>query len=372
MTGEALFELLGGLDAGMVDAAEVKPGKRRRIWKAIAPLAAAACLIAVVFAGFSTQDKKAGPMEGSAGGGDNGCNGWIDAIVTEVGETIVVTPVEGSPFYGEAERYVLTMTDYRPVGGNMPEDLRVGEGVRVMCNRDSFIRVDETTMEVPIVFAIYRHVGAVDLYADLDRSALAREINELYGGELERRASAEDIDFERAYKIYVDTNIFALPGGDLGEIQTALDHGPYIYLLPVTVGERTVMVNLQIGLPPDPNAEFTEEERRQALANEGRWTASAFALYRTGEEPDYNAALRKYVGEVPPGTMLMGGLPFFREPVAVTSWNGNAVLVPLFGSFDAYAIRDLELAPGVYDYVRVKDYVNSLPPEDLGLSGKGE
>lgn len=372
MTGEALFDLLGGLDAGMVDAAEVKPGKRRRILKAIAPLAAAACLIAAVFAGFSTQDKKADPIEVNAGGGYNGRNGWIDAIVTEVGETIVVTPVEGSPYYGEAERYVLTMTDYSPVGDNMPEDLKVGEGVRVMCNSDRFIRVDETTVEVPIVFAIYRHVGTVDLYADLDRSALAQEINELYGGELERKAAAEDIDFERAYKIYVDTNIFALPGGDLGEIQTALDCGPHIFLLPVAVGERTVMVNLQIGLSLNPNADFTEEERRQVLANEGRWTASAFALYHTGEEPDYNAALRKYVGEVPSGTMLVGGLPFFREPVAITSWNGNAAIVPLLGSFDAYAIRDFELAPGVYDYVRVKDYVNLLPPTNLGIFGKGE
>lgn len=369
MTGEALFELLGGLDAEMVDAAGGAPRKTGRFLRIAAPIAAA-LLITVIFAFYPARDKKADVMEPNGGGSMTDSTPWIDGIVTETDGFIVVTPVEGSPFYGEADRYVLTMTDFRPAAGNMPEDLRVGEGVRVMCNPDRFIPVDETTVEVPIVFAVYRHVGNVDLHADLDRSALAGRINELYGGELERKAAGEDIDLERAYRIYVDTNIFALPGSDLGEILTSLDHGPYIYLLPVTVGDKTVMVNLQIGLPLNPDADFTGEERQEVLADEGRWIASAFSLYQTGQEPDYRAALEKALGETPAGAALVGGLPFFRDPVAIVRGeNGEPFLVPLSDSFDAGAVRALELAPGVYDYAAVKDYVNSLPAPDRTLNG---
>lgn len=369
MTGEAFFELLGGLDAGMVDAAAEKPRRIAAVLKLLAPLAAAACLVFAVLAGFSMRAKRADPMD--VAGGSGGCGGWIDGIVVEAGDPIVVTPVEDSPFYGQAERFVLTMTEYRPNGDNLPGDLRVGEGVRVMCNTERLVRVDETTVEVPVVFAVYRHVGSLDLRADIDRSALAGEINALYGGELSREVTPEDVDFARAYKIYVGTDIFALPGSGLWEIRAALDYGDRVYLLPVPVGSKTVMVNLQLGLPLNPDAESTEEERQQILANEGHWFASAFSLYEAGQEPDYRAALEKALGETPPGTVLVGGLPFFRDTAAVAEWEDRTVLVPLSDSFDANPLRDLELAPGVYDYAGVKDYVNSLLKTGPALSGKG-
>ena len=361
-----MFELLGELSPEMVDRAAEKPGRKRNILKLVTSLAAAACLAAAIFALLPRGSHAPVPNGGTGGGGDN-APGWIDGVVVETGEHIVVEAAEWMPW--EAKRFVLTMTEYSPAPGNMPEDLRVGEGVRVMCNINSFIPVDSDTVEVPVVFAIYRHVGNVDLLAGLDKSELAREINELYGAELTRPVTSEDIDLRRAVKIYVDTNIFALRSADRGTVLEALEHGRHVYLLPVEAGERTVVANIQLGLPLNSDAGLSEAEREEVLAREGHYFASSFALYTTGREPDYGEIIRKYAGEPRPDAVLVGGLPFFRDPVALVTFDGVDAVIPLTGSFDAAAIRDLELAPGVYDYGKVRDYVNSLPPQDPDLCG---
>ncbi len=189
MSGERLFELLGGLDLELVDAASETPAARKRGSLAlIAPIAAACVVLALLSPAFmpakkamdaevngSGYNQSAAPEDESGGGsrdpgveggnmfdneapgsadtnetqnGGTDLNGgmWIDGVVTEAGESIVVTSDSG-------ERYVLTMSERAPVPERMPE-LETGDAVRVVYGGE-LIWTDSGTAEVPVVFGIY-------------------------------------------------------------------------------------------------------------------------------------------------------------------------------------------------------------------------
>lgn len=79
--------------------------------------------------------------------------------------------------------------------------------------------------------------------------------------------TAEDINYDSAFKIYVDTNVFKLSTNVAGEIENALENGNYIYLLPIDTVNGTVVVNFQKGLPLSENAKaiLSEEEQQEVL-----------------------------------------------------------------------------------------------------------
>ena len=93
--------------------------------------------------------------------------------------------------------------------------------------------------------------------------------------------TAEDINYDSAFKIYVDTNVFKLSTNVAGEIENALENGNYIYLLPIDTVNGTVVVNFQKGLPLSENAKaiLSEEEQQEVLDN-----ASFLALHYTKME----------------------------------------------------------------------------------------
>ena len=200
MTGEQLYLLLGEADGDLVMKAN-EPSKRRVAWSKIAGYTAAAACVALVIGVFGallipkasisdnsemsgnanyngsatmatdqnnapgaageSMDLESPSMENDALGGE-GSDGyyggeWIDGIVVEIGEHIVVTPVEESPYYGLAERFILTMDSPSPDEGDMPEDLMVGDRIRILTNGSLIVDSESGTAEVPEVFAIYRY-----------------------------------------------------------------------------------------------------------------------------------------------------------------------------------------------------------------------
>lgn len=96
--------------------------------------------------------------------------------------------------------------------------------------------------------------------------------------------TAEDINYDSAFKIYVDTNVFKLSTNVAGEIENALENGNYIYLLPIDTVNGTVVVNFQKGFPLSENAKaiLSEEEQQEVLDNAGKWVISSLALYKNG------------------------------------------------------------------------------------------
>lgn len=362
-----MFELLGDLDPALVDGAEAAPKKRRRFVLPAALSAAACAAVLILTALFRPMGGSAGADRNggaSSGGNANGTQ-WIDAVVTETEDRLAVTPQEGDPLYGVYTEIVLTMTDYAPVPDNMPADLQIGDLVRVMCNKDRLIDLGDGTAQAPIVFAVYRRselafsVRLQEMYAQLEaqRQKTADTLNDLYAGSLPRPVAAEDVDPTEGFVIFVDTNVFALDTDSMDTVRAALERGNFICLLPLRIGNVTLSANFQVGLPLRPDAPFTGEERREVLENVGKWIASAYALYET-DAPDYYAALRARLGEVPDGTLLVGSLPFFRDTAAlVPDGEGNVSKIVRLGSWleSEDLLRDAAISESVYDYAKVRD-----------------
>ncbi len=176
--------------------------------------------------------------------------------------------------------------------------------------------------------------------------------NDLYGMDLCRAVTEADIDFDLVQKIYTDTNIFELETTSYTEISRALNNGTYIYELPIYVGNDTIIVNIQKGLPLNPDAEFTAEEREEVLRNVGKWMVSATFYYKD-TAIDYNSQIAA-IGESAEDVLLVGSLPYFRTVVAIASDEQGEVtkLIPLDSNSN------------VYDYSEIRAYVNNLPVED--------
>lgn len=187
MTGEAFFALLGDLDQDLVDGAESAPARKRARFRPAAFVAAAACAALAVLAvnmglfqigrntagdsmsgGQSEADMTSKPEDvnlqfpnapGSTDGGPTGdcaeSQGFF-AVITTLSPELTVAPSEDSPLWGKASRVVLTMTDCAPEEAAMPDGLKTGETVWIACDLDALIRRDETTLEAPAVYGIYR------------------------------------------------------------------------------------------------------------------------------------------------------------------------------------------------------------------------
>jgi len=147
--------------------------------------------------------------------------------------------------------------------------------------------------------------------------------------------------------------------------------------VPITIGDDAIMVNVQKGLPLSKDKEhlFTEAEKQEVRSKEGKWFASVFTLYSADDKQcNYAATLENITGEIPEGTLLVGGLPFFQDMVAVIPNSAGEVesVVPFNNAlYNEASIRDMETAPGVYDYNKLKSYINNLNSTNLDISVSG-
>lgn len=215
---------------------------------------------------------------------------------------------------------------------------------------------------VSMILSFSSTVLAVDFAgnANTELSGITEDIiiavNELYGSELDHQITEADIDYGKAYKIYVDTNIFELPTNSIDEIRDVLENGTYIYLVPITIGTKTVVVNVQKGLPLSEDAEaiLSEQEKQEVIANTGKWIASVFTLYPAGDgRINYDAFLKNTIGNIPDGTLLVGGLPFFQDVVAIIPNNKGEVesIVPFnSATYNGQMINDMKTASLITQY----------------------
>ncbi len=176
MTGEALFEVLGDLDEGLVDAAAAEPKRPAAGRRVTAIISFAACAAAVGLLFFlpraEKKDLTGGDVNDQAAPGEswNGNNGsechapegeggdasdlsggaaeglWFEAVVLETGDELTVAPVEGSLFYGQAERVVLDLTGTPPEV--VPKDLKPGDTVRISCDTEELIFREDGSAEI--------------------------------------------------------------------------------------------------------------------------------------------------------------------------------------------------------------------------------
>lgn len=187
--------------------------------------------------------------------------------------------------------------------------------------------------------------------------------------------TAEDINYDSAFKIYVDTNVFKLSTNVVGEIENALENGNYIYLLPIDTVNGTVVVNFQKGLPLSENAKaiLSEEEQQEVLDNAGKWVISSLALYKNGNSNyDYEKKLSSIIDEIPADTILVGGLPIFQDVVALIPNSDGVIeeIVPVTATdYDENLVTYARSNSAIYDYEQVKEIANDLPEANSDMAG---
>lgn len=235
-------------------------------------------------------------------------------------------------------------------------------------------------LSLVMTFAFLATAFAADFSdnAESDLKSISNEIvttvNELYGDE-NNIITAADIDYKKAFKVYVDTDVFKLSTNNASELESTLESGNYIYVLPISTNNGTIVANIQKGLPLNDNARavLTKEEQQEVLSKVGQWVVSSVAFYNSGDTRyDYSNSLYNKVGDIPDGTMLVGSLPIFHDVVALIPGDDGMVesLVPVTEStYEAEQISKAENSSNVYDYQQVKEYASQLPTENSDLAG---
>lgn len=233
-----------------------------------------------------------------------------------------------------------------------------------------------------IVFAFSISAFASDLSSNVENEVMdisdeiVTVVNEIYENR-DIKVTAEDIDYSKAYKVYVDTNIFRLSTNKADKIKETLETGNYIYLLPIDVSDGTIVVNIQKGLPLSENSKkvLSLEEQQEVLDNVGKWIVSSVYFYENGNlNFDYERKLKSLIGVIPEDTMLVGSLPIFEDVVALIP-NENGIIesiVPLSTltkekNLINYSTKNNSY---IYSYKQIKEIANDLPDADPNIAGE--
>lgn len=196
-------------------------------------------------------------------------------------------------------------------------------------------------------------------------------VNEVYMDKIGTEITVDDIDFSKAFKIYVDTDVFALPTNNINDVTNTLKSGNYIYLLPITTSKGTVVVNIQKGLPLSDNAKsvLTEREQQEILSKVGNWVVSGISFYDLGNTSyNYENSLLNEIGEIPEGTVFVGSLPVFHDVVALVPNNTGEIESLVAVAQTPYDVSGYSVARDnskIFDYEQIKEYVvNEAPKEN--------
>ena len=237
-----------------------------------------------------------------------------------------------------------------------------------------------STLLIVLVFSI--SAFASDLSSNVENEVMdtsdeiVRVVNEIYENK-GIKVTAEDIDYSKAYKVYVDTNIFRLSTNKADKIKETLENGNYIYLLPIDVSDGTIVANLQKGLPLSENSKkvLSLEEQQEVLDNVGKWIVSSLYFYENGNlNFDYESKLKSLIGVIPEDTMLVGSLPIFEDVVALIP-NEDGIIESIVPLSTLTKEKDLinystKNNPYIYSYKQIKEIANDLPDADPNIAGE--
>lgn len=237
-----------------------------------------------------------------------------------------------------------------------------------------------STLLIVLVFSISAFASDLSSNAEnevMDTSdEIVRVVNEIYENK-GIKVTVEDIDYSKAYKVYVDINIFRLSTNKADKIKETLENGNYIYLLPIDVSDGTIVANLQKGLPLGENSKkvLSLEEQQEVLDNVGKWIVSSLYFYENGNlNFDYESKLKSLIGVIPEDTMLVGSLPIFEDVVALIP-NEDGIIESIVPLSTLTKEKDLinystKNNPYIYSYKQIKEIANDLPDADPNIAGE--
>lgn len=128
----------------------------------------------------------------------------------------------------------------------------------------------------------------------------------------------EQLDYEKAVKVYVNTDIVTIDGTDRGTLLNALEAGDYVWVIPASTAYGNFQVTVARGLPLSEDAKpyLTEEEQQKIRDNEGKWEITEVAFDTVAPYVDQ---LNAYASQLADCTrvVITGSQTGFGMPVAV-------------------------------------------------------
>lgn len=167
-----------------------------------------------------------------------------------------------------------------------------------------------------------------------DMVARAQHLYEL--GEIKRPINSEDIDYEKAVKIFMDgeDSITNSPIITKEILRDYLEDREYIWELPINIGSQTISFTFNIGKSFDESWAdlLTEEQQEEIIANEGHWIIARIAWndIRVDDYKKYvnNCFANNQLNESETASVLIGGIPNVYQPVAIVLADDDSYVVP--------------------------------------------
>ena len=223
---------------------------------------------------------------------------------------------------------------------------------------------------------------------DFDEARVAASIvsrmNDAFHAELIREMTVDDVDFSRAYRIYL-SNVFEMRTTSFDSMVELLEKGIMIFEVPVTIGDYTFVANVQIINPMTEAAARLLTQDQIDLHNSiaGTWDVSAIHLFSSDYPFESYYDIASEISGARGGSerpVLVGGLPGFRLPVAIypDSAGNIASIVPTapeFVNWNALGFDELATGRGdidlVLDFQDIRERALAIPPPEAELSGGG-
>ena len=146
---------------------------------------------------------------------------------------------------------------------------------------------------------------------------------EVYDGE---PAEEKDIDFSKAYKTYVDLDIFQKEKLSEEELEKMIQESPVVWTVPVYYDEATCLVEVSKGLPLDKENEddLTEEQKEQIINAEGKWTvvSCSFEDGHVDRLEEISSTLKENYMAEGENYVLLGGVPNVRTELIASVKDG--------------------------------------------------
>lgn len=128
----------------------------------------------------------------------------------------------------------------------------------------------------------------------------------------------EQLDYEKAVKVYVNTDIVTVDSSVRETLLNALEAGDYVWVIPASTAYGNFQVTVARGLPLSEDAKpyLTENEQKKILDNEGKWEITEVALDTVSP---YIEQLNAYASQLADCTrvVITGSQTGFGMPVAV-------------------------------------------------------
>ena len=145
----------------------------------------------------------------------------------------------------------------------------------------------------------------------------------VYDGE---PAEEKDIDFSKAYKTYVDLDIFQKEKLSEEELEKMIQESPVVWTVPVYYDEATCLVEVSKGLPLDKENEddLTEEQKEQIINAEGKWTvvSCSFEDGHVDRLEEISSTLKENYMAEGENYVMLGGVPNVRTELIASVKDG--------------------------------------------------